>query len=166
MRRTLLLLSLLSMPLSAAAEKPRTTVALKGGVSVFFNTQSFALGHLMKPAVRLEGTYALDDKTRVGVELVGQLAGEDYRLIGGYFTYARALYSGAVYAMELAGGAGIGTAPKILYKDLKTDNAVTIWSQVALRHRWALGSRFNLGIDVAFENLSTVALSGTFGASL
>jgi hypothetical protein len=150
---------------SAAAEAPRWGVTLTGGISAFFNSQSFALGHLTKPVIKLQTEYDYSRRIRLGVELSGVAAADNgYRLIGGYATVAGALYAGDVYRLELVAGVGGGTAPPILSSDLAVEHSATAWFQFGLRHRWTLpGGRIVLGIDLVDEHLSTVSLTGAVG---
>lgn len=140
------------------------SVTLKGGVSYFVNSQSFALAHLIKPSIRLEGTYRIQPRLDLSVELVGVAASEGYRLIGGYFVAGFVLYNGDVFRMLLAAGGGLGTAPKILSPGLTTDAALAVWGQLGLRFRWeVVRDLLVLGVDTVSEQLSVVTVTGTVG---
>jgi len=151
---------LLSAP-GAHAHDTTWSISAKGGVSFFLNSQSLALEHRIKPVVRLEGAFRVIPRFSVAIELVAAATSEaGYRLIGGYMLGKAHLYSGDIFQLNLAAGWGLGTGARILSHDLQAEADVAVWLQAGLQFRWALvADRFDLGLDLLSENISTIGAS-------
>ena len=166
----LLSVSLFAVPTveaSTGSESAETSLQwnLKGGISLFLNSQSKTPSHLFKPAVRFELQVINQWPVRLGTELVAVVAAEEYRLLGGYLTVEAALHEGTVFRFALVGGPGLGTSPPILYSDLRSDSPLGVWGQFGMRAHWTLMSeRLWTGVELLSENVTTIALSAMIGA--
>lgn len=170
--RMSLLAALLVVPYTAQAETAATAntaetaetsqemrVGIRGGVSTFLNSQSYRPAHFIKPTTRVEFGLALDDNREVGAEIIGtQSDNENYSLLGA-LAFARAeMYRGPSFRLNLRGGFGFGSGPKILFKDLSYAKTVVPWGQFGLDMSWELIPGLRAGTALAYENLSTLSL--------
>ncbi len=163
----LLLLLLLAPPALAAPTAgltrrvdpaPRSAISLKGGASIFFQSQSHSAQHQLKPVVRLEVSFRAFARIHLGVELAGVVtANENYRLIGGILTAQASLVERGLYSLRLRWGFGAGTGPRILSADLATRETLAPWVQVGLGQRFRVHRSVALGLDVTSDNLSVLS---------
>jgi len=102
---------------------------------------------------------ALDSTREVGAEIIGtQSDNENYSLLGA-LAFARAeMYRGPSFRLNLRGGFGFGSGPKILFKDLSHSKTVVPWGQFGLDMSWELIPGLRGGTALAYENLSVLSL--------
>jgi hypothetical protein len=148
-----------NVELSQAAESSEMRVAIKGGVSTFLHSQSYRPAHFIKPSTRVEWAISLDARREVGLEIVGSRSdNENYSLMGALVFARNALYVGSVYDLNLRWGFGLGSGPKILFRDLSYEKAVVPWGQMGIDMSWVILPGVRVGTALTNENLSVLNL--------
>jgi len=134
-------------------------VGLRAGVSAFLHAQSYRPAHFIKPTTRVEFGHRVAPSREIGIELAGtQSENTNYKLLG-FLAFARgALYESSTKELWFRGGFGMGTGPRILFKDLSYEKALIPWGQLSLDMRWRLMPGMHLGTAIAYENLSVINL--------
>ena len=134
-------------------------VGLRAGISAFLNSQSYRPPHFIKPTTRVEVGFKLDAIREAGLEIVGTRSeNENYSLLGA-LAFARAvLHKSSRNELNLRGGFGLGSGPRILFKDLSYEQDVIPWGQFGLDMRWKLMPGMHGGAALSYENLSVISL--------
>lgn len=143
---------------AAEATESRGTFVLRGGVSGYGFSQSLTPEHLIRPTVRIELGYEFFDGLILGVEAFGTVtANENYQLAGGLLIGRARIVEAGIYSLWFGWGAGAGTNPRIVARDLVATNDVGLLWQLGLHQRFELvDDLFFLGFDLFAENLSVV----------
>jgi hypothetical protein len=154
--------------LASAERAAGWAVTVKGGVSLFTTSKSPAPSHLMKPGLRLEGTYRVGPRLEVGAEVGVLLTGEaNYAFESASVVFRAPLYEGDVCVIRLGWGFGLGSGPPILSSDLRTSALIVPTMQASLGVRWKLAEdRFEIGFEVINEQLTVVTGVLTAGLRL
>jgi hypothetical protein len=138
--------------------EPRYEVAIEGGASVLGNSRSITAEHLLAPTVRLDAAAFVHKRLALGIEVaVTPGSSEGDRLLGVYLLGRTLVFYGEKVEVFLAWGAGLGTGPEILSRDLLVGSDITVWLFAGVDVRWTLvGDWLQLGVSAAVEHLSVV----------
>jgi hypothetical protein len=140
---------------AALDEAQRFWLALEAGVVAFGFTQSKVPQQFLDPLLRLEFGYWILPRVAIGLEATASVsANENYRLLGAHVIGRASIYEGSVYHLQFGWGAGLGTAPRIGYRDLVVDEEITLWVSAGLVQRWRVVGDFSLGLDITADNAS------------
>lgn len=134
-------------------------LGIKGGVSAFLNSQSYRPAHFIKPTTRVEFATGLSNHREVGLELVGTRSENDNYSLVGAMAFARApMYVGTRYGLHFRGGFGLGSGPRVLFKDLSYEKALIPWGQFGFDMNWKILPGLRLGTAILNENLSVLSV--------
>lgn len=157
--KILVVSSLLLLSLPSASQAEGTSFEVRSGVTAFFQGQSLALAHRLKPTARMEFSWDAKDKIRLGIEALSVIdALEEYRILGGLFVvHVPALRSGG-FTLEWKSGWGMGTTPDILFRGLRSTQPIGLLTQMGFAFRWEITPTVHWSLHLHEENLSTLGL--------
>ena len=101
----------------------------------------------------------MNGNREVGLELVGTRSeNHNYSLLGAMAFARVAMYTGPLYDLNLRGGFGFGSGPKILFKDLSYEKTIIPWGQMGIDMSWEILPDMRAGTALLYENLSLISL--------
>jgi hypothetical protein len=141
-----------------AAMSPAATfiVDARLGPALLLRSQSHAVGHLLKPDLRLGVRLAWKDRWEFGAAVDTLLDGSEHYRILGLMGHARfAAIQLGFFSLGLSGAIGAGYDADILHSSLQAGGRVAPYYFVALDGRWRVG-RFLIGAEGACQNLAVL----------
>jgi hypothetical protein len=134
-------------------------VELRVGPTLLQNSRSKALGHILKPLVRLATRVEVTNGFEVGAALLSILdTSEHYRVAGMLATGRWAVFAGPRFSAGLGFGFGAGYGADILDSDLYMSSSVVPYGYLSADARWRVGQMWAMGVEGAWENGSMFTL--------
>jgi hypothetical protein len=144
---------------STRGQAPLVTDAV-AGAAFLGHSESHAVGHAFKPSARLGLRATLAPRWELGGALSGIVdASEHYRVVGVLVQGRGAIVNGPVFSLGASLALGLGPDADVLHDGLRGTDGLRGYGFAALDARWTIASRWLLGAEAAWENLSI----GRFG---
>lgn len=134
---------------------------LSAGPTYLPAARSSAIGHSVKPGVRLGLRVEALPRLELGAALGALLEGNAHYRVLGLLAHGRwALYETAARGFGVGIGLGVGAGhdADILHEDLAADGRVRVYGLAVLDARWLLARRWLLGVEAAWEHLRIARL--------
>jgi hypothetical protein len=151
---------LLLLPASLAkADEPAWVADATVGPTLLLRSKSKAVGHLFKPHLAATVRRTVLPGLSVGGGVTAILdTSKHYRVLGGLAVARYAVVNGPVFSFGPSVGLGLGYDADILHDDLSASGKVLPYGFLAADARWNLGTRWQLGTELGWENLSMLRL--------
>lgn len=154
----LVVLLVLPVPL-AKADGPAWTADATLGPTLLLRSKSKAVGHLLKPhLVATVRRTVLPGLTLGGGVSAILDSSEHYRVLGALAVARYAVVDGPGFSFGPSLALGLGYDADILHDDLRASGKVAPYGFLAADARWNLGTRWQLGAELGWENLSMLRL--------
>ena len=140
---------------SASAGRAPLVADAVVGAAFLGHSESHAIGHAFKPSARLGLRATLAARWELGGALSGIVdASAHYRVVGVLVQGRGAIVKGAVFSLGASLALGLGPDADILHDGLRGTDGLLGYGFAALDARWTIASRWLLGTEAAWENLS------------
>jgi len=131
--------------------------------ALFLHSRSLAIGHVIKPALRVTVDRRLPlfglSKLRVGGQAFGIVdSSEHYRAWGLMASALYPLVEGALFHLDANLTLGAGLNADILHSDLEADIPVIPYGSLGLRAAFSVYEDIRVGTQIYFTNLSVLSL--------
>ncbi len=134
------------------------------GPAFLGQSESHAIGHAFKPAARLGLRAALAPRWELGGALSGIVDdSEHYRVVGLLAQGRFALWQRPVFSLGANLALGLGNDADILHEGLRGGDGLLAYGFAAVDARWIVASRWLIGAEAAWENLSIARLGLLLG---
>ena len=133
---------------------PLVADAVVGG-AFLGHSESHAIGHAFKPSARLGLRATLGERWELGGALSGIVdASEHYRVVGVLVQGRGAIVKGTVFSLGASLALGLGPDADVLHDGLRGSDGLLGYGFAAVDARWTIASRWLLGAEAAWENVS------------
>jgi hypothetical protein len=157
---------LLALGAPPARAEPERALIADAVLSAAFlgESESHAIGHAFKPAARVGVRAAVGRRWELGGALSGIVdASEHYRVVGALAQGRGAIWQGEVFSFGAALALGLGRDADVLRDGLRGTDGLLAYGFAALDARWTIASRWLIGAEAAWENVSIARVGLVLG---